>query len=269
MTRRCIAWTSGALLLWSGAGGSCLADGAKVTGGIEPAYTGCLSAPSSCRSVVRTQFRIQYKPIAVRGFSLRIRLLRGYQVGLDDDKDIGSSEEQQASIFDPPFDSIDVKLRFSEPDGRDHLEVRAGYAYQHSDPNAVDGYHTPYLSGDYYFGPPIPSGWGGLSRRWDVLLKISQNRYAMASRLPEDLDQFVSTYTVPLNNDGTSRMYAAFARELRFSGSNTILTPSNRFDLGVTRYPTRWLELYGRISVYGTRGVPGTGKVVVGVDVTI
>jgi hypothetical protein len=256
-------------LVWAGASGACLADGAKVTGGIEPVYTACLSAPSSCRSLVRAQFRIQYKPIAVRGFSLRIKLLRAYQAGLDDDKDDGSSEEQQASIFDPPFDVIDVKLRFSAPDGRDRLEIRAGYAYQHSDPNAVDGYHTPYLSGDYYFGPPIPSGWGGLSRRWDVLVKLSQDRYAMASHLPQDLNQFVSTYTVPLNNDGASQMYAAYSRELRFSGSDTILTPSNRFDLGITRYPTPWLELYGRISVYGTRGVPGTGKVVVGADVTI
>ncbi|MFZ0032065.1 MAG: hypothetical protein WAK84_09345 [Candidatus Cybelea sp.] len=162
-----------------------------------------------------------------------------------------------------------MKLRFSAPDGRDHLEVRAGYAYQHSDPNVVDGYHTPYLSGDYYFGPPIPSGWGSLSRRWDVLLKISQDRYAMASSLPEDLDQFVSTYTIPLNNDGTLRTYASYARELRFSGSNTVLTPSNRFDLGTTRNPTQWLELYGRISVYATRGIPGAAKVVVGVDVTI
>jgi hypothetical protein len=256
-------------LFWASASGACLADGAKITGGIEPAYTACLSAKTSCRSLLRTQFRIQYKPIFVRGFSVRLRLLRGYQMGLDDDREDGSSEEQQASKFDPPFDVIDVKLRFSAPDGRDHLEVRVGYAYQHSDPNAVDGYHTPYLSGDYYFGPPIPSGWGGLSRRWDVLFKISQDRYATATRLPEDLNQFVSTYTMPLNSDGSSRMYTSYARELRFSGSNTVLTPSNRFDLGATRNPTQWLELYGRISVYGTRGVPGTGKVVVGVDVTI
>jgi hypothetical protein len=257
------------LLFWAGASGACLGDGAKLTGGIEPAYTACLSAPSGCRSVVRTQFRLQYKPIARRGFSLRFRILRGYQAGLDDDKDDGSSEEQQASIFDPPFDVIDVKMRFSAPDGRDHLEVRAGYAYQHSDPNTADGYHTPNITGDYYFGPPIPSGWGGLSRRWDVLMKISQDRFATPSRLPEDLNQFVTTYTMPVNSDGSSRMYAAYARELRFSGSSTVLTPSNRFDLGAIRNPTRWLELYGRVSVYGTRGVPGTSKIVLGVDVTI
>lgn len=257
------------LLFWAGASGTCLADGAKLTGGIEPAYTACLSDPSSCRSVVRTQFRLQYKLIAVRGFSLRIKLLRGYQMSLDDDKDDGPSEEEQASKFDPPFDAVDVKLRFSGADGRDHLEVRAGYAYQHSDPNAVDGYHTPYLSGDYYFGPPIPSGWGGLSRRWDVLLRISQNDFAMATRLPEDLDQFVTTYTMPVTTDGSSRLYTSFARELRFSGSNTVLTPSNRFDLGITRNPARWLELYGRVSLYATRGVPGATKVVAGVDITI
>ena len=85
-------------LLWASASGACLADGAKVTGGIEPAYTACLSAPSSCRSLVRTQFRIQYKPFAVRGFSVRIRLLRGYQMGLDDDKEDGPSEERREAI---------------------------------------------------------------------------------------------------------------------------------------------------------------------------
>lgn len=246
-----------------------MADGAKITGGVEPAYTACLSAASSCSNVVRTQLRLQYKPFAVRGFSARIRLLRAYQATLDDDRDDGSSEEQQASKLDPPFDVIDVKLRFSEPNGRDHYEVRTGYAYQHSDPNTVDGYHTVYLSGDYYFGEPIPSGWGGLSRRFDVQVRVAGNRYAMASHSPEDLDQFASTYTVPLNTDGTTRIYASYARELRFSGSNTVRTPSNRFDFGTYRNPTRWLELYGRISVFGTRGVPGTAKVVVGVDITI
>ncbi len=255
-------------ILWASATGACLADG-SLTGGIEPAYTACLSAGSSCSSLVRTNFRIQYKPYAVRGFSVRIRLSRAYQMGLDDDKDDGSDEEEQSSKFDPPFDVVDVKLRFSAPDGRDRVEVRTGYAYQHSDPNAADGYHTPYLSGDYYFGPPIPTGWGGLSRRFDVLLKVSQNVYAQANRPQEDLDQFVTTYTVPLTGDGATRMYTAYARELRFSGSNTVLTPSNRFELGLTRNPTRWLELYGRFSVFATRGITGAARGVVGVDLTI
>lgn len=246
-----------------------MADGAKITGGIEPAYTRCLSAGSSCSNLIRTQFRLQYKPFAVRGFSARIRLLRAYQLTVDDDKDEGSSEEQQASKFDPPFDLIDVKTRFSASDGRDHFEARAGYAYQHSDPNTVDGYHAAYVSGDYYFGAPIPSGWGGLSRRLDVLLRISQNLYATANRPSEKLVQFVPTYTVPLNTDGSTRMYASYARELRFSGSNAVRTPSNRFELGAYRNATRWLEFYGRMALWGTRGVPGTAKVVVGIDVTI
>ncbi|MEO6991320.1 MAG: hypothetical protein ABI346_08035, partial [Candidatus Baltobacteraceae bacterium] len=134
---------------------------------------------------------------------------------LDDDKDEGSSEEQQASTFDPPFDVIDVKLRFGEPDGRDRFEVRTGYAYQHSDPNAVDGYHAASVSGNYYFGAPIRSGWGRQSRRLDVLVRVSDNLYAAASRPQEELGQFVSTYTVPLNTDGSTRMYASNARELR------------------------------------------------------
>lgn len=262
-------WTLGVLLLWVSASAACMADGAKITGGIEPAYTRCLSAGSSCSNLIRTQFRLQYKPFAVRGFSARIRLLRAYQLTVDDDKDEGSSEEQQASKFDPPFDLIDVKTRFSASDGRDHFEARAGYAYQHSDPNTVDGYHAAYVSGDYYFGAPIPSGWGGLSRRLDVLLRISQNLYATANRPSEKLVQFVPTYTVPLNTDGSTRMYASYARELRFSGSNAVRTPSNRFELGAYRNATRWLEFYGRMALWGTRGVPGTAKVVVGIDVTI
>jgi hypothetical protein len=188
---------------------------------------------------------------------------------MDDDKDEGSSEEEQAGKFDPPFDVADLKLRFSEPDGRDRLEVRAGYAYQHSDPNTVDGYHTPYLAGDYYFGPPIPTGWGGLSRRWDVLLKVSQDRYAQANRPQEELDQFVSTYTVPLSGDGATRLYSSYARELRFSGADIVRTPSNRFELGAKRNPTSWLELYGRISLFATRGIPGSTRAVLGLDLTI
>jgi hypothetical protein len=265
---QCALRTLGVLLFWASANGSCLAGG-TIGGGVEPAYTTCVSGGPYCSSLVRTQFRLQYKPFAVRGFSARIRLSRAYQATLDDDKDDGSSEEQQASIFDPPFDLVDVKLRFSQPDGRDRFEVRTGYAYQHSDPNTVDGYHAAYLAGDYYFGAPIPSGWGGLSRRLDVLVKVSENLYAQASRPPEELDQFMSTYTVPLNSDGTSRTYASYAREFRFSGSSAVRTPSNRFDLGATRNPTRWLELYGRISLFATRGVPGTTKFVAGVDITI
>jgi hypothetical protein len=262
-------WTPGVLLLWVGASGACLADGAKITGGVEPAFTTCLGATSVCNNFVRTQFRLQYKPVAVRGFSARIRLLRAYQMTVDDDKDEGSSEEQQTSRFDPPFDLLDLKMRFSAPDGRDHFEARTGYSYQHSDPNAADGYHAAYVSGDYYFGAPIPSGWGGLSRRMDVLLRISQNLYATPNRPTERLVQLIPTYTVPLNTNGSTRIYASYAREVRFSGSNTVRTPSNRFELGAYRNPTRWLELYGRMALWGTRGVPGTSRIVVGMDITI
>ena len=188
---------------------------------------------------------------------------------VDDDKDEGSSEEQKTSRFDPPFDLVDVKLRFSAPDGRDHFEARAGYSYQYSDPNKADGYHAAYLSGDYYFGPPIPSGWGGMSRRFDLLLRVAQNLYATTSRPTEKLVQWIPTYTVPLNADGSTRMYVSYAREIRFSGSNTVRTPSNRFEFGAYRNPTRWLELYGRMAFWGTRGVPGTSRVVVGADITI
>ena len=267
---RCIAWPSAVLLLWFGASCACLADGVgKIGAGVEPAYTACLSAGSSCKSTVRTQFRLQYKPFVGRTFSVRIRLVRAYQLTLDDDKDDGSSEEQQASKFNPPYDVIDVKLRFSEPGGRDHFEIRTGYTYQHADPNVSDAYHTSYLSGDYYFGAPIPSGWGGLSRRFDVLVRVSQNRYATTNHLEEELTQFVPTYTFPLTNDGRTRMYTSYARELRFSGSNSVRTPSNRFELGATRDAARWLQLYGRISLFATRSVPSTARVVVGVDLTI
>lgn len=266
---RCTFLTSGVLFLWVSASCACLADGAKITGGVEPSYTVCLGSTSRCSNFVRTQFRLQYKPVSIRGFSARIRLLRAYQVSLDDDKDVGSREEQQASRFDPPFDLIDVKLRFSAPDGRDHFEARAGYAYQHSDPNKVDGYHAAYVSGDYYFGAPIPSGWGGLSRRLDLLVRIARNLYATATRPTEALVQFVPTYTVPVNSDGSTRMYVSYAREVRFSGGNSVRTPSNRFELGAYRNPTRWLELYGRMALWGTRGVPGTARIVVGADVTI
>jgi len=268
VTARVTAWAA-VLSLCVAAGGASRADGATITGGIEPAYTKCLSSAAFCSNLVRTQFRLQYKPISVRGFSVRFRLARAYQMTMLDDQDDGSSEEEQSGKFDPPFDVADVKLRFSAPDGRDHWEVRTGYTYQHSDPNTVDGYHTTFVSGDYYFGAPIPSGWGGLSRQWDVLLKLSGNVYAQASRPPEELDQFVSTYTVPLNRSGSTRMYAAYARELRFSGSNTVRTPSNRFELGATRNPTRWLEFYGRFAAFATRGITGASRIVVGADLTI
>jgi hypothetical protein len=263
-----VLWISGVLLLWLSGHDIALADGNKIGGGIEPAYTACLSAASSCSDLVRTTLRLQYKPVSRRTFSVRVRVSRAYQMTFDDDRDEGSSEQQQASNFDPPYDVVDVKLRFGGPDGRDHFEVRTGYAYQHSDPNTIDGYHTTYLSGDYYFGPPIASGGGGLSRRFDVLLKVSQNLYAQANRPQEDLDQFVTTYTIPLNTDGSTRMYTSYARELRFSGSNTVRTPSNRFEVGAIRNATRWLEFYGRISVFATRGVPGTTRAVAGIDVT-
>lgn len=262
-------WTTGVLLFLLSASGTCLADGGKITGGIDPAYTACLSVGSTCRNLVRAQFRLQYKPVSRRQFSVRVKLLRAYQMGLDDDEDDGVSEELQASRLDPPFDVIDVKLRFSAPDGRDHYEVRTGYAYQSSDPNTSDGYHSPYLSGDYWFGAPIPSGLGGLSRRLNVLLKVSQNLYAAASRPPEALDQFVTTYTIPLNGDGSTRMYTSYAREFRFSGSNAVKTPSNRFDLGTYRDPVRWLEFYARLSLFATRNIPGSTRFVAGVDITI
>ncbi|MGB7049342.1 MAG: hypothetical protein WBD57_13530, partial [Candidatus Cybelea sp.] len=133
----------------------------------------------------------------------------------------------------------------------------------------ADGYHAAYVSGDYYLGAPIPSGWGGLSRRMDVLLRISQNLSATPSRPTERLVQLLPTYTVPLNTDGSTRIYASYAREVRFSGSNSVRTPSNRFELGAYRNPTRWLELYGRMALWGTRGVPGTSRIVVGMDITI
>jgi hypothetical protein len=256
------------LLFWASAGGKCLAS-AAIAGGIDPAFTACLSPTPYCRNLVRTQFRLQYKPVSVRGFSVRVKLLRAYQMSVDDDKDEGVSEQERASRFDPPFDVIDVKLRFSAPDGRDHYEVRTGYAYQSSDPNTSDGYHSPYLSGDYWFGAPIPSGWGGQSRRLDVLARVSENLYAAASRPPEALDQFVTTYTIPLNTDGSTRMYTSYAREFRFSGSNAVRTPSNRFDLGTYRDPTRWLEFYARLSLFATRGIPGTARFAAGVDITI
>ncbi len=262
-------WTFGVLLFWLTAGTACLADGAKVTGGVEPSFTACLANSSSCTKFVRTQFRLQYKPISVRGFSARIRLLRAYQMSVDDDKDEGSGEERQTGRFDPPFDLVDVKLRFSAPDGRDHFEARAGYAYQYSDPNKVDGYHAAYVSGDYYFGAPIPSGWGGLSRRVDVLLRMTQNLYATTNRPVEKLVQLVPTYTIPLNGDGSTRAYLSYAREVRFSGSNAVRTPSNRFEVGAYRNPTRWLEFYTRYAAWGTRGVPGTARFVFGADITI
>jgi hypothetical protein len=256
-------------LLLAGVTGTCFADGAKITGGVEPAYTECLSTASACKSLQRTQYRLQYKPISVRGFSFRIRLLRAYQVTVDDDRDEGASEERRSSFFDPPFDLVDVKARFSQPDGRDQFEARAGYSYQHPDPNKADGFHAAYLSGDYYFGAPISTGWGKRSRRVDILLRISQNLYATAARPTEKLVQWIPTYTIPVNPDGSSRLYASYAREIRFSGSNSVRTPSNRFELGTYRDSTRWLELYGRVAWWATRGLPGTARLVVGVDITI
>jgi hypothetical protein len=253
--------------LWLGAGAACRAGGA-ISGGVDPAFSACLSA-ATCSNAVRTQLRLQYKPISIKGFSARLRLSRSYQATMDDDKDDGVSEERSASIFDPPYDVADLKLRFSALDGRDRFEVRTGYAYQHSDPYASDGYHTGYVSGDYYFGPPIAMGFGGASRRFDFLMKVSDNVYAQANRPPEELDQFVSTYTVPVNPGGSTRMYASYARELRFSGSNAVRTPSNRFELGGVSDPTRWLEFYARLSIFGTRGIPGAAKGVVGVDITV
>jgi|GEM_PF-4678641 len=258
------------LLLWVTSDRACLADGGgKIAAGIEPAYSGCLSAKSRCKNVVRTQFRLQYTRYVTRTFSVRVRLLRAYQLTLDDDRQEGASEEQQTSKLDPPFDVIDLRFRSSEHSGRDRFEARTGYSYQHSSANVADGYHAVYLSGDYYFGPPIPWGIGGLSRRLDVLVRVSQTSFPAKNRTAEQIVQFVPTYTVPLTSDGATRVYASYARELRFSGGNSVRTPSNRFELGANRNATRWLQLYGRISLFGTRSVSGTAKVVIGVDITL
>ncbi len=261
---------TGALLLWVSVGQPCLAaGGAQITGGVEPAYIACLGAASFCTNTVRTQFRVQYRALTVRTLSVRIRLQRAYQLTLPDDQNDGASEEQRASRFNPPFDVIETRLRLSESNGRDHFEARAGYAYQQTDPNAVDGYHEVYLSGDYYFGRPIRSGVGSLSRDFDVLVRVARDQYATAERSAEGIAQSVATYTVPLNGTGTTRVYASYARELRLGGSNAVLTPSNRFEVGLTRDVTRWLQLYGRFSLFGTRGTQGTARGVVGADVTI
>jgi hypothetical protein len=261
-------WPSAMLLVWLGAGGTCLADGGgRLGGGIEPAYSACLSAKPSCKNVARAQFRIQYKQNVTRTFSLRLRVSRVYQLTLDD-ADYGSSEQQRASNFNPPVDTIDLKLRFSEPDGRDRFEARTGYFYQYATPNTSNGYHTIYASGDYYFGAPIPSGWGRLSRRFDVLMRVSQDLFATANRPAEQLVQLVPTYTAPLNSDGATRAYVSYAREQRFSGSDRVRTPSNRFEVGLTRDPTRRLELYAKLLMFATRSLPGTTKGILGVEYT-
>lgn len=271
--RRCyryVLWPLALVLLWAGSSRACLADGSgRVAGGIEPAYAGCVSTKSRCKNVVRTQFRLQYTRFVTRTFSARIRFLRAYQLTLDDDRAQGSSEEQQTSKLSPPFDAIDIRFRSGELDGRDRFEARTGYSYQHSNPNTADGYHALYVSGDYYFGPRIPYGRGGLSRRLDVLVRVSQTMFAAANRKSEQLVQFVPTYTIPLTSDGSTRVYVSYARELRFSGGNSVRTPSNRFELGASRNATRWLQLYGRISLFGTRSVPGTMRIVLGLDVTL
>ena len=264
-----MVWAVGVLLFWASTAGACLAGGSQISGGIEPAFTTCLGAASSCNNFLRTQFRLNYKPISRPGFSLRFRVLRAYQVSMDDDEDIDVGEEQQTIRFDPPIDIFDVKARFSAPDGRDHWEARAGYSYQFSNPNTSDGYHTAYISGQYYFGAPIASGWGGLSRRVDFLMRVTRNLYTTTDRPAEALVQFVPTYTVPVNGDGSTRVYASYARELRFSGSNNVRTPANRLEVGAYRNPTRWLELYARGALWGIRGISGTGRIVVGADVSI
>lgn len=266
---RCTVWPAAGFLLWLSASGACLAaGGGKIVAIVEPAYTACLSARSSCTSVFRTQFRVQYKPLVLRTFSLRVRVSRTYQLTLDDNDD-GSSEEQQASKLNPPVDVLDVKARFSEPDGRDHFEARIGYLYQFPKATAANGYHSAYFSGDYYFGGPIQTGTNSLSRRFDVLVRFSRDLFAMAGRPAEGIVQLVPTYTLPLNRDGSTRMSASYARELRLSGGRSVPTPSNRFDLGATRDLTPWLELYSRLSLFGTQSVSGTTKLVFGGEITI
>jgi hypothetical protein len=263
-------WPSAVLLVWVSTCNACLAaSNGRFGVGVESAYGLCLSAPSSCKSVLRTQFRLQYARRLSRTSSIRIRVSQLYQLTLDDDKSDGSSEEQQASKLSPPLDVVDVRLRLSDPDGRDHVEVRAGYTYQHPNPSTAIGYHTGYFSGDYFFGPPISTGVGSLSRRWDVVFRVSQDYFATTNRTPEQLAQIAPTYTIPLNSVGSSRAYLTYAREQRFSRINSVRTPSNRFEVGYTRDPRRWLEFYLKIALWGTRGVPGTGKALAGVSISL
>lgn len=264
-----IVWSLTILALWLNCGRACLADsGGKVGGGVEPAFVGCISSKSGCKNVVRTQFRIQYTRYVTRTSSVRMRLLTAYQLILDDDRDQGASEEQQVSRLNPPFDVIDFRWRSSEPNGRDRFEARTGYSYQHSNPSVSDGYHALYISSDYYFGPPIPLGKGSLSRRLDLSIRVAQTTFAAANRSTEQTLQFGPIYTIPVTSDGATRVYGSYARELRFSGSNRVRTPSNRFEIGVTRKATRWLQFYGRISLFGTRNTPGATKLILGLDFT-
>jgi len=80
--------------------------------------------------------------------------------------------------------------------------------------------------------------------------------------------QLVPTYTLPVNGDGSTRAYASYAREQRFLGSDNVRTPSNRFEAGLTRDATPWLEFYAKILTFATRGVSGTTKGILGAEVT-
>ncbi len=235
---------------------------------LEPTYTACASAAASCTSSARLSLRFEYTPKKLRTSYITVKLSREYQRSWDD-KSNSSAQEQESSKFSPPMDVLDVKARIGDSDGRDHLEMRAGYTYQHSDGVTNDAYHSAYLSGDYFFGAPIEAGSDGLSRSFDVFTRLSQNFYSAAGRPDEMRLQIVPTYTVPINRDGTTRVYASYTREARIIMGNTLPVSSNRFDTAVVRDMTPSIQGYARLSIFGSKGLPGLTKVIVGIEIKL
>jgi len=208
-----------------------LAGGSAVEFTISPSYSVCLSSTAPCTPLARLSFSAKYARRYSRTRSFRIKLAREYQQSTTDDAGQGILllRASQAAT-----DTLNARLRFFDGAGYERDTVQAGYSYQHSLGNSPT-YHTIYGFDDFFFGRPIERGSDGPARRFDVVLRLSENLYQSNLQLPQSYVLLTPEVTFPLNPSGTWRTNANYTIQQQFAGGGKLAPSSWRFTATVTR----------------------------------
>ena len=259
------AWIGFAVCIWAECAGTSHAASIKLV--LEPTSTVCLSAKTLCANAARISPGLEYKLVFKRASYLRVKISQRYERSQEDGADVETGDVQISPFF--PVESVlDFKARINDVDARDRLELRTGYSYRRSTatmPN--NGYHSIYVSGDYFFGLPISAGSDGLSRQFDMRIRLAQNKYAERTQPNQLVVQLAPGFTVPVNKSGSTRITTTYLREIRFNGSDPRPEPSNRFDLSAIRDMNPAVRAYVTYSLFAAHGSPGKGQLVFGVRV--